>query len=62
MIFVLAVGVGKTTLTQKVCGALQGRGVTLAGFYTEEVRASGVRTGFDVVAIPGGERGPLARV
>lgn len=36
-------------------------GVPIQGFYTEEVRAEGRRTGFDVVALDG-SRGKLARV
>ncbi|XP_026882246.2 cancer-related nucleoside-triphosphatase isoform X2 [Electrophorus electricus] len=36
-------------------------GVSLNGFYTEEVRESGRRVGFDVVTVTG-ERGPLSRV
>ena len=42
---------------------LSNKGVTLSGFYTEEVRGhprSG-RVGFDVVTLDG-KRGPLARV
>jgi len=55
-------GVGKSTLTKKICSALQDRGLAVAGFYTEEVREGGRRVGFDIVDIPGGARKPLARV
>ena len=36
-------------------------GVPMQGFYTEEVRIEGKRTGFDVVSLSG-NRGKLARV
>ncbi|NWI98101.1 NTPCR triphosphatase, partial [Pitta sordida] len=54
-------GVGKTTLIQKVTQALKSSGIPIDGFYTEEVREGGRRTGFDVVTLSG-NRGPLSRV
>ncbi|XP_066536169.1 cancer-related nucleoside-triphosphatase [Hoplias malabaricus] len=54
-------GVGKTTLVQKVCEAMVSVGVTVNGFYTEELRERGRRVGFDVVTL-NGERGALSRV
>ncbi|XP_032538668.1 cancer-related nucleoside-triphosphatase [Chiroxiphia lanceolata] len=54
-------GVGKTTLIQKVTQALKSSGIPIDGFYTEEVREGGRRTGFDVVTLSG-SRGPLSRV
>ncbi|XP_057198321.1 cancer-related nucleoside-triphosphatase isoform X2 [Triplophysa rosa] len=54
-------GVGKTTLVKKVCEAVVSAGVTINGFYTEEVRESGRRVGFDVVTVTG-DRGRLSRV
>lgn len=54
-------GVGKTTLIQKVAQALKSSGVPLDGFYTQEVREGGRRTGFDVITLSG-NRGPLSRV
>lgn len=57
----LFLGVGKTTLIQKVTQALKSSGVPIDGFYTEEVREGGRRTGFDVVTLSG-NRGPLSRV
>ncbi|XP_023779625.1 cancer-related nucleoside-triphosphatase [Cyanistes caeruleus] len=54
-------GVGKTTLIQKVTQALKSSGVPIDGFYTQEVREGGRRTGFDVVTLSG-NRGPLSRV
>ncbi|XP_013011820.2 cancer-related nucleoside-triphosphatase isoform X2 [Cavia porcellus] len=54
-------GVGKTTLIQKASERLQSFGVAVDGFYTEEVRQGGRRTGFDVVTLSGA-RGPLSRV
>ncbi|KAL0892760.1 hypothetical protein ABMA27_014466 [Loxostege sticticalis] len=53
-------GVGKTTLTKKLCSIITGLGLKTSGFYTEEVRRAGVREGFDVVALDG-LRGCLAR-
>jgi hypothetical protein len=55
-------GVGKTTLTKKICKALQERNVPVVGFYTEEVREGGRRIGFDIIDIAKGIRKPLARV
>ncbi|NWZ79274.1 NTPCR triphosphatase, partial [Poecile atricapillus] len=57
----LFLGVGKTTLIQKVTQALKSSGVPIDGFYTQEVREGGRRTGFDVVTLSG-NRGPLSRV
>ncbi|XP_066279247.1 cancer-related nucleoside-triphosphatase homolog isoform X1 [Branchiostoma lanceolatum] len=54
-------GIGKTTLTQKACEALQTDGVRIQGFYTQEVRTGGKRQGFDVITLEG-QRGSLARV
>ncbi|NXS27135.1 NTPCR triphosphatase, partial [Pomatostomus ruficeps] len=54
-------GVGKTTLIQKVTQALKSSGIPVDGFYTQEVREGGRRTGFDVVTLSG-NRGPLSRV
>jgi nucleoside-triphosphatase len=50
-------GVGKTTLICAVAGRL--KGITSAGFYTEETRQSGQRTGFRVVTLDG-QRATLA--
>ncbi len=54
-------GVGKTTLVKKMCHALRESDVPARGFYTEELRVDGRRTGFDIVTLDG-KRGPLARV
>ena len=54
-------GVGKTTVVRKACKRLHDMGVPIQGFYTEEVRSGGRRTGFDVVTMSG-TRGKLARV
>lgn len=54
-------GVGKTTLVRRACGELGASSAPLQGFYTEEVREGGKRTGFDVVTLDG-RRGTLARV
>lgn len=55
-------GIGKTTLTKKICEALMERKIPVVGFYTEEVRDGGRRIGFDIVDIHGKERKPLARM
>jgi len=52
-----APGVGKTTVIREVAHLL---GVAAAGFYTEETRQGGKRTGFDIVTLDGG-RAPLSR-
>lgn len=57
----ICIGVGKTTIIQKVCTALKDNNISVQGFYTEEVRIGGRRTGFDVVTL-NGNRGQLARV
>ncbi|MCL4500381.1 MAG: AAA family ATPase [Deltaproteobacteria bacterium] len=41
---------GKTSIVQKVAAAFSGRA---AGFYTREVRAKGVRVGFEIVTLDG---------
>jgi len=51
-------GVGKTSLLRGVVLASRRRA---DGFYTEEVRRSGQRLGFDIVTLSG-QRVPLARV
>ena len=56
-------GSGKTTAVKKLVDELTARGATLRGFYTDEVLSGsgGSRSGFDVVTVPDGRRGPLAR-
>jgi nucleoside-triphosphatase len=44
-------GVGKTTLIRAVVERLEG--ITSAGFYTEEIRQIGQRTGFRIVTLDG---------
>ena len=51
-------GVGKTTLIKKLAEAL---GDSAGGFYTEETREGGVRTGFSLTTLDG-KHGVLARV
>ncbi len=60
-LFLDIVGVGKTTLVQKVCDILQEKGMLVQGFYTQERREHGMRTGFDVITLDG-QQGPLARL
>ncbi|XP_045557809.1 cancer-related nucleoside-triphosphatase isoform X1 [Salmo salar] len=56
-----AEGVGKTTLVQKACDVMVSSGVSVEGFYTQEVREGRRRVGFDVVTVTG-QRGHLSRV
>uniref|UniRef100_T1IV54 AAA+ ATPase domain-containing protein n=1 Tax=Strigamia maritima TaxID=126957 RepID=T1IV54_STRMM len=44
-------GIGKTTLITKVSKELSRRHIPTVGFFTEEVRQNGQRTGFDIVSI-----------
>jgi nucleoside-triphosphatase len=47
-------GVGKTTVIRRVAERLTGE--VLGGFYTEEIRTSGIREGFRLVTFEGQER------
>src|SRR6266496_2303557 len=46
-------GIGKTTLVRRVVERLHGKRLT--GFYTEELRGRGGRTGFRIVTLDGRE-------
>uniref|UniRef100_A0AAZ3R1G1 Cancer-related nucleoside-triphosphatase n=1 Tax=Oncorhynchus tshawytscha TaxID=74940 RepID=A0AAZ3R1G1_ONCTS len=50
-----------TTLVQKACDVIVSSGVSVEGFYTQEVREGRRRVGFDVVTVTG-QRGNLSRV
>ena len=54
-------GCGKTTAVKKLVDELRARGESVRGFYTDEVLQGGLRIGFDIVSVPDGRRGPLAR-
>ena len=54
-------GCGKTTAVKKLVDELRARGESVRGFYTDEVLSGGRRVGFDIVSVPDGRRGPLAR-
>jgi nucleoside-triphosphatase len=43
-------GTGKTTVIQQ---AISGQGIKSGGFYTEEIRAAGVRQGFRIITLDG---------
>jgi nucleoside-triphosphatase len=47
-------GIGKTTVIRRVADALKGE--RIAGFYTEELRSRGERTGFRIVTLDGRTR------
>eukprot|EP01083_Nonionella_stella_P223442 796308_1 len=55
-------GIGKTTIVSSVVKSLSdsSEDIQIRGFYTEECRSNGRRTGFDVVTLTG-ERSALAR-
>src|SRR5262245_22442567 len=52
-------GIGKTTVIRRVAAALRGK--RIAGFYTEERRSRGSRTGFQIVTLDGRSR-PMAGI
>ena len=54
-------GCGKTTAVKKLVDELRASGESVRGFYTDEVLSGGRRVGFDIVTVPDGHRGPLAR-
>ncbi len=54
-------GVGKTTVARRVVGLLQGQGVPVTGFTTEEIRRGRRREGFAVETIEG-QRETLAHL
>ena len=54
-------GCGKTTAVKKLVEELRASGASVRGFYTDEVLQGGRRVGFDIVSVPDGRRGPLAR-
>jgi nucleoside-triphosphatase len=51
-------GVGKTTIIKRIASAL---GRRAGGFYTEEIRESGIRKGFEIETLDG-KKGILASV
>ena len=54
-------GCGKTTAVKTLVDELRASGASVRGFYTDEVLSGGRRVGFDIVTVPDGRRGPLAR-
>jgi nucleoside-triphosphatase len=57
-----APGVGKTTVLAKVVSDLHGKGVSVGGMFSREVREGTARVGFEVVDITGAKVGRLAHV
>lgn len=53
-------GCGKTTIVRRTIERLPG--VKIAGFYTREIRAAGIRTGFEAVGLSTGRTSPLASI
>jgi nucleoside-triphosphatase len=52
-------GIGKTTFIKKITGEL--RDLRAVGFYTEEIRESGIRKGFELISLSG-QKGLLSHV
>jgi nucleoside-triphosphatase len=55
-------GVGKTTILLKTVSALKGKGYSVGGMISREVRSDGVRIGFEILDLGTGKHGWLARV
>ncbi len=55
-------GAGKTSVLMKTIEVLEVRGYNVGGMVSREVRASGVRVGFEVLDLSSGRKGCLARV
>ncbi len=55
-------GTGKTTLMMKLTSLLLEKGLNVTGFYTEEVRKQGKRTGFKLTTIPDGQTSILSSI
>ncbi len=54
-------GIGKTTVLTLIAEFLTNRGVKVGGMTSREVRANGVRIGFEIVSFPSLKRGWLAQ-
>lgn len=57
-----APGVGKTTALARTVSALRGRGVSVGGMFSREVREGTTRIGFEVVDVASAKVGWLAHV
>jgi len=55
-------GSGKTTLVRKLTSYLLEKKIRVTGFYTEEMRTGGKRTGFKLTTIPDGKIDILASI
>jgi nucleoside-triphosphatase len=55
-------GVGKTTVLAKTVSTLRGRGVSVGGMFSREVRKGAVRVGFEIVDIAVAKVGCLASI
>jgi nucleoside-triphosphatase len=55
-------GVGKTTVLTKAVSALKGKGYSVGGMLSREVREGGARVGFEILDLSSGRRGWLAHV
>jgi len=63
-VFILtgAPGAGKTTVLAKTVSALRGRGVSVGGMFSREVREGNLRVGFEIVDVAAAKVGRLANV
>ncbi|MGB9756831.1 MAG: nucleoside-triphosphatase, partial [Candidatus Bathyarchaeales archaeon] len=55
-------GIGKTTVLLKVVEALKGKGYSVGGMISREVRSCGARVGFEILDLCSNRRGWLAHV
>jgi nucleoside-triphosphatase len=55
-------GVGKTTLLMKIVRIVKGKGYSVGGMISREVRENGVRVGFEILDLTSGKHGWLANM
>lgn len=55
-------GIGKTTVLTRIVETLRGKGYTVGGMISREVRSCGTRVGFEILDIAGLRRGWLAHI
>jgi nucleoside-triphosphatase len=55
-------GVGKSTVLWRVVEALKAKGYQVGGMISREMRSNGVRVGFEILDLSGGQLGLLAHV
>jgi len=55
-------GIGKTTVVEQIMAIINGKGFSIGGMISSELRAKGVRVGFEITNILTGEKGILAHI